>query len=70
MGPEDDGSTCLQHWMLGRTLWPVTPVMHEGHMETEELPHEGLNLGAVSAECPEGPECMEKKADDRVPLLA
>lgn len=43
MGPEDDDSTCLQPWLLGWTPWPVTPVMHKGHVETE-LRHEGLNL--------------------------
>lgn len=44
--------------------------MHEGHVETKELGHEGFSLRAASTNCLERPECMEEKADGRMPLLA
>lgn len=47
-----------------------SPVMQEGHMETQELGHEGHHLGPESTECTEGPEYTEETADSRVPLLA
>lgn len=44
-------------------------MMHEGHMETEELGHASHNLGPKSTEHTERPEYTEEKAD-RVLSLA
>lgn len=45
-------------------------VMHEGHLETEELGHGGHSLGAESTERSEGPGSLKAQADSKVMSLA